>query len=72
VCIDPLEAIPLSVPRVTAAVQDVEAMGLTAMRLLQELMAGKPPRTVLFPMQLARAGTVGPPAPRTTQRAGEK
>jgi DNA-binding LacI/PurR family transcriptional regulator len=69
VCIDPLEAIPLSVPRVTAAVQDVEAMGLTAMRLLQELMAGKPPRSVLFPMQLVRAGTVGPPA---TQRAGEK
>jgi DNA-binding LacI/PurR family transcriptional regulator len=64
VCIDPLEAIPLSVPRVTAAVQDVEAMGLTAVRLLDELIAGKPPRTVLFPMRLERAGTVGPPAPR--------
>jgi DNA-binding LacI/PurR family transcriptional regulator len=64
VCIDPLEAVPLSVPRITAAVQDVETMGLTAVRLLHELLAGKPPRTVLFPMRLERAGTVGPPAPR--------
>lgn len=64
VCIDPLEAIPLSVPRVTAALQQGTQIGVTAVQLLQELMAGKPPRTVLLPMQVRRAGTIGPPAPR--------
>lgn len=64
VCIDPIEAIPLSLPTVTAAVQADEAIGATAMALLQEALAGKPPRTVLLPMQLHRAGSVGPPNPR--------
>ncbi|HWE62095.1 MAG TPA: substrate-binding domain-containing protein, partial [Chloroflexota bacterium] len=65
VCIDPIEAIPLSLPSLTAAVQEAEAIGATAVTLLQEVLAGKPPRTVLLPMRLQRAGSVGPPAPRT-------
>ena len=44
VCIDPLEAIPLSLPRITAAVQQGKEIQDTAVQLLHELMAGKPPR----------------------------
>jgi DNA-binding LacI/PurR family transcriptional regulator len=62
VCIDPLEAIPLSLPALTCAVQPADAIGETAVTLLREAMAGQPPRTVLLPMQLRRAGSVGPPA----------
>jgi GntR family transcriptional regulator, arabinose operon transcriptional repressor len=64
VCIDPLEAIPLSLPAVTTAVQQAEAIGVTAVALLQEVLAGKAPRTVLLPMELRRAGSVGPPRDR--------
>ncbi len=65
VCIDPVEAIPIHLQPLTAAVQAEEAIGVTAIQLLQEALAGKPPRTVLLPMQLRRAGSVGPPASRT-------
>ena len=61
VCIDPLEAIPLSLPAVTCAVQQGEAIGQTAVTLLQEALAGKPSRTVTLPMQIRRVGSVGPP-----------
>jgi DNA-binding LacI/PurR family transcriptional regulator len=61
VCIDPLQAIPLSLPAIAAAEQQAEAIGATAVALLQEALAGKPPRTVLLPMELRRAGSVGPP-----------
>lgn len=61
-CIDPLEALPLSLPAITCGVQQVELMGSTAVTLLQEVMAGKPPRTVLLPMALRRAGSIAPPA----------
>ena len=61
VCIDPVEAIPLSLPAVTAAVQQAEEIGRTAYTLLQEALDHLPPRTVLLPMHLRRAGSVGPP-----------
>jgi GntR family transcriptional regulator of arabinose operon len=64
VSIDPLEAIPLSLPAVTCGVQQGEAIGRTAVTLLQELMAGEPPRSVQLPVLLRRAGSVGPPAAR--------
>jgi DNA-binding LacI/PurR family transcriptional regulator len=60
VCVDPLEAIPLSLPALTCGIQPADAIGETAVTLLQEAMAGMPPRTVLLPMQLRRAGSVGP------------
>jgi DNA-binding LacI/PurR family transcriptional regulator len=62
VCVDPLEAIPLTLPSISCAVQPADAIGEMAVTLLQEAMAGKPPRTVLLPMQLRRTGSVGPPA----------
>ena len=65
VCIDPVEAIPLYLRPLTTAAQQDEVIGITAIQLLQEALAGKPPRTVLLPMHLRRAGSVGPPAPRT-------
>jgi DNA-binding LacI/PurR family transcriptional regulator len=65
VCIDPIEAIPLSLPMVTAAVQQADAIGAMAVQLLEEALAGKPPRTVRLPMILQRAGSVGAPAPRS-------
>ncbi len=64
VCIDPIEAIPLSLPILTTAVQQAEAIGTIAVTLVQEALAGKPPRTVLLPMHLRRAGSVGPPTSR--------
>jgi GntR family transcriptional regulator of arabinose operon len=65
VCVDPLEAIPLELPAVTCGVQQGEAIGRTAVTLLQEVMSGKPPRIVLLPMLLRKNGSVGQPAPRT-------
>ena len=65
VCIDPLEAAPLSVPAITCALQQSAVMGRTAVALLQEVISGKPPRTVTLSMELRRAGSVGPPSPRT-------
>jgi DNA-binding LacI/PurR family transcriptional regulator len=64
VCIDPIEAIPLSLPAVTVAVQQAEAIGRTAVQLLLEAIDHQPPRTVLLPMLLRRAGSVGPVSPR--------
>ena len=54
VCIDPLEAAPLSVPAITCALQQSAAMGRTAVALLQDVMAGKPPRAVALSMELRR------------------
>jgi DNA-binding LacI/PurR family transcriptional regulator len=62
VCIDPLEAIPLSLPAITCAVQQGEELGRMAVTLLEEAMRGEQPRTVLLPMRLQRARSVGPPA----------
>ena len=62
VCIDPLEAIPLALPAVTCGLQQAETIGRTAVALLHEMMAGKPPRTVLLPMLVRKHGSIGPPA----------
>ena len=62
VCIDPLEAIPLALPAVTCGLQQADAIGRTAVTLLHEMMAGKPPRTVLLPMLVRKHGSIGPPA----------
>jgi GntR family transcriptional regulator of arabinose operon len=64
VCIDPVEAIPQIVRPVTAVLQQSEAIGTTAVTLMEELLAGQPSRSVLLPMHLRQAGSVGPPAPR--------
>jgi len=67
VCIDPLEAIPLSLPTVTCCVQQADAIGRTAVVLLREMLAGQPPRTVFLPMILRDHGSIG----RPTRRASE-
>jgi DNA-binding LacI/PurR family transcriptional regulator len=64
VCVDLLEAIPMALPAITCATQQGETMGRTALTLLQEVIAGKPPRIVLLPMSLRRAGSVAPPTAR--------
>ncbi len=64
VSIDPLEAIPLALPAATCGVQQAEEIGRTAVALLQEMLSGKPPRTVLLPMRLRDSGSIGPPARR--------
>ncbi|MGH2391268.1 MAG: substrate-binding domain-containing protein [Chloroflexota bacterium] len=65
VCIDPVEAIPLCLRPLTTAVQQDEVIGTTAIQLLQEVLGGRPPRTVLLPMRVRRAGSVGPPRSAT-------
>lgn|GEM_PF-671919 len=70
ICVDPLETIPLSVPEVTCGVQQGEAIGRTAVALLQDVMAGKSPRTVQLQMHLRRAGSVGMPGRAAPQLTG--
>jgi GntR family transcriptional regulator of arabinose operon len=67
VCIDPLEAIPLSLPAVTCCVQQADAIGRTAVALLREMLAGKPPRTVFLPMILSDHGSIGRPMTRAPE-----
>lgn len=64
-CIDPVQAFPLPVPAVTCAVQQGVEIGRTAVDLLREQLAGEPPRRVMLPMVIERAGTVAPPKPRS-------
>jgi DNA-binding LacI/PurR family transcriptional regulator len=62
-CVDLIEAIPLHLPPVSAALQQNEEIGSTAVTLLHEVLQGQPCRSVLLPMHLRDAGSIGPPAP---------
>ncbi len=64
ICIDPLEAIPMTLPAMTCGLQQGEAIGRTAVSLLQEMLVGKPPRTVLLPMLVRRQGSIATPGRR--------
>jgi len=68
VSIDPLEAIPLPLPAFTCMVQQEVELGMLGVRLLQEQLAGRPPRRVMLPMQLRRAGSVAPPRRIASER----
>lgn len=59
--IDALEAYPLALPAFTCALQQSVEIGKLAVQLLQEQMAGAPPRRVMLPMRLAQAGSVAAP-----------
>jgi DNA-binding LacI/PurR family transcriptional regulator len=59
--IDAVECLPLTVPAVTCALQQEEEIGATAIALLQEQLSGGPPRRVMLPMQVRRAGSVAAP-----------
>ena len=61
ISIDPLEAIPLALPTFTCMLQQEVELGMLGVRLLQEQLAGRPPRRVMLPMRLRRAGSVAPP-----------
>ena len=64
VCIDAVQAYPLTLPTFTGALQQGFEIGMTAIGLLQEQLDGKPPRRVTLPMHIEHAGTVAPPRAR--------
>ena len=61
VSVDAVETYPLPLRRFTCALQQREEMGATAVRLLEEQIAGQPSRRVVLPMRLVRAESVVPP-----------
>lgn len=66
--IDPLSAVPFAAPLFTCGRQQGFQMGTTAVELLVEQLAGKPPRRVVLPIQLQPGGSIA--APRTAHRGG--
>ena len=61
VCIDALQTYPLTLPTLTCTVQQSFEIGLIAVELLREQLAGQPPRRVTLPMHLERAGSIAAP-----------
>ncbi len=61
VCIDALQTYPLTLPTITCAVQQSFEIGMLAVELLREQLAGHLPRRVTLPMRLERAGSVAAP-----------
>jgi len=59
--IDPLQNLPLPLPATTYVEQQSTEIGRVAITLLQEQLAGAPPRRVTLPMRLTHAGTIAPP-----------
>ena len=59
--VDPLQNLPLPLPATTYVEQQSTEIGRIAITLLQEQLAGAPPRHVTLPMRLTHAGTIAPP-----------
>jgi len=59
--VDPLQNLPLSLSPITYVEQQSTEIGRIAITLLQEQLAGAPPRRVTLPMRLTHAGTIAPP-----------
>lgn len=70
VSIDAVECLPLTVPALTCMLQQEEEIGATAIALLREQLSGGPPRRVILPMQVRRAGSVAAPRLVAHSRAG--
>lgn len=70
VSVDAVETFPLSLPSFTCALQQREEMGEMAVELLQEQLAGEPPRRVVLPMRLRRAQSIAPPRGATAGASG--
>ena len=64
VCIDPLQAFPLTLPTFTYARQQGCEIGAMAVELLHEQLAGSPPRRVMLPMCIEHGASVAPPHTR--------
>lgn len=58
VAVDPIQALPLPLPEITYMAQRSVDIGRTAIALLQEQLAGAPPRRVMLPMCLVGADSV--------------
>lgn len=59
--VDPLQNLPLPLSPITYVEQQSREIGRIAITLLQEQLAGAPPRRVTLPMRLTHAGTIAPP-----------
>jgi len=59
--VDPLQNLPLPLSPITYVEQQSTEIGRIAITLLQEQLAGAPPRRVTLPMRLTHAGTIAPP-----------
>lgn len=66
VCIDAVQAFPLTVPTLTGALQQGFEIGMAAIGLVQEQLDGQPPRRVVLPMHIQHAGSMAPPRSRVT------
>lgn len=69
VSVDTFEVIPLGPPLLTCALQRGTGIGAAAVDLLEEGLAGAPPRRVLLPMDIRTGRSIAPPAGRDQARA---
>jgi DNA-binding LacI/PurR family transcriptional regulator len=61
VSIDGLPGMSMARPTITCAIQPSWEIGARAVELLQEGLAGKPPRRIQLPMRIVETGSVSPP-----------